>query len=60
MATAICPSCGRKVLVGGSPRRGQRFNCSGCDTLLEVVEVDPVELDWPFDDEEDDFDDEDF
>jgi hypothetical protein len=37
--------------------------CSRCDAELEVVWLDPVELDWPFiddyDDEEDYYDDED-
>ncbi|HEX9617945.1 MAG TPA: hypothetical protein VGA03_11080 [Anaerolineales bacterium] len=60
MAMAECPSCGRKVLVGGSPRRGQRFTCSQCDTLLEVVGLDPLELDWTYDDDDDDFDEGDF
>jgi lysine biosynthesis protein LysW len=54
MTKAECPSCGAKVNVGVSPRMGQHFTCSKCGTLLEIVGLDPVELDWPFDDDDDD------
>jgi hypothetical protein len=36
---------------------GQRFTCRSCNTEVEVVWLDPVELDWPYD-EDDEVDDE--
>lgn len=62
MVKAECPACGNKVNVGPKPRMGQRISCSSCDAELEVVWLEPVELDWPFDDEDEDdeYDEEDF
>jgi len=28
---------------------GQRLNCPYCDADLEVINVDPLELDWVYD-----------
>jgi lysine biosynthesis protein LysW len=56
MSKAECPTCGAQVFVGGSPRLGQRFTCAGCKTVLEIVWLDPVELDWPYDDDDDEDD----
>ena len=57
MVMADCPSCGAKVTIGLNPKMGQLLICSKCKTEIEVVWLDPVELDWPYDDD-DDFDDE--
>jgi hypothetical protein len=37
---------------------GQRLTCRSCNTEVEVVWLDPVELDWPYDDDgvDDEFD----
>ncbi len=37
-----------------NPKMGQTVRCSTCGAQLEVVWLDPVELDWPFDDDEGD------
>ena len=47
-----CPSCGFKIFVGFNPRLGQHFKCQSCSSELEVVSLDPVELDWPYDEDE--------
>lgn len=62
MVKAECPACGSKIEVGAKPRLGQKVLCSDCDAELEVVWLDPVELDWPYDEDDDygDYDDEDF
>lgn len=57
MTTAECPSCGTFIQVGGKPKMGQQMVCSACDSVLEVVWLDPIELDWAYADEEDDLDD---
>jgi len=54
MSTAVCPSCGAEVKVNGTPRIGMSVNCASCATDLDVVWLDPLELDWPI--EDDDFD----
>jgi lysine biosynthesis protein LysW len=65
MNYAECPNCGAEVKVGAKPKIGQRVTCEACNTELEVAWLDPIELDWPFEDDEDieyeyDADDEDY
>jgi lysine biosynthesis protein LysW len=55
MATALCPDCGQKIIIGPKPRRGQRVSCPHCDVDLEIVSTSPLELDWPEFDADDDF-----
>lgn len=56
MATAYCPECEQMVKLGAEPMEGQRVTCSNCGTMLEVVSLEPLGLDWayvePADDEE--------
>lgn len=61
---AKCPSCGETVLFEVRPKIGQFIDCPFCNDFLEVVGLEPVLLDWPDEEEdyyydEDDFDEED-
>jgi uncharacterized paraquat-inducible protein A len=58
-ARAECPSCGSFVPVGRKVRMGQRVACPICREKLEVIWLHPVELDWPLEDEYDEYDDND-
>jgi len=49
MNEAVCPSCNAQVSVKGTPKIGLHVTCKSCDTELEVVWLDPLELDWPMD-----------
>jgi len=55
---ARCPDCGEKVRLQGRMYVGKEVVCQECDAVLEVIDIDPVELDWPYEDE-DEYDDED-
>jgi hypothetical protein len=68
-AKAICPSCGEWVKLPDHPKIGQKITCLECEADLEVIEVNPVELDWAYiegelddedwdEDEDEDWDDE--
>jgi lysine biosynthesis protein LysW len=57
MVKAECPACNSNVNLGAKPKMGQRVKCNSCNTELEVVWLDPVELDWPYDEDDDDFED---
>jgi hypothetical protein len=46
---APCPDCGRLVDLGARPREGQRLSCSRCRNHLEIINLEPPELDWAFD-----------
>jgi len=60
MNSAECISCGNEVAFQVTPQMGMLVKCSKCDAQLEVVWLDPMEVDWPFDDDYgDDDDDED-
>ena len=51
MKEVKCPLCGERIKVGTKPWVGQQIDCPACDAGLEVVGLNPVSLDWPYDDE---------
>ena len=59
---AECPSCGVMVFFEMRPKLGQFIDCPSCNEFLEVIDLDPVLLDWPVEegDYDDDFDDDDW
>jgi lysine biosynthesis protein LysW len=57
MTHAFCPECDAKITVGRDPSEGQQVSCPQCGAYLMVVGVSPLELDWAFDDEELEYDD---
>ncbi|HZI18040.1 MAG TPA: hypothetical protein VEY09_05530 [Pyrinomonadaceae bacterium] len=58
MPVANCPECEADVHVDTDADKGDTVSCDECGTALEIVGLDPVELDI-VDDDEEDFDDED-
>lgn len=46
---AFCPDCDGRIVLHPRIRMGQQVNCPHCGTDLEVVEMDPPELDWVYD-----------
>lgn len=55
----LCPDCNAEIRFRKSPHLGQLITCHNCQTSLEVVRRDPLELDWAFDDPFDEDEDED-
>jgi alpha-aminoadipate carrier protein LysW len=49
---ADCPDCGSRIAVHSPVRIGQQVRCPNCDAELEVIDTNPVELDWVYEDEE--------
>jgi hypothetical protein len=47
------------IEVGRKPKLSQAVRCFECDTRLEVVWLDPLELDWPTEEYEQDLEDDD-
>jgi alpha-aminoadipate carrier protein LysW len=64
-SVAPCPDCGREIQLWPLLKVGEELICPHCEAELEVISLDPVELDWAYlppaeDDEDwDDWDDED-
>lgn len=51
MNTAKCPICEEKIELGQKVKFFERVSCPTCEALLEVVEMDPIALDWIYYDE---------
>jgi alpha-aminoadipate carrier protein LysW len=54
MEEGYCPECDSKISLGRDPQEGQKVTCSSCGAYLEVVGLSPIDLDWAFDENEDD------
>jgi lysine biosynthesis protein LysW len=52
-ATVYCPEC-EGILDLNNPRMRQRIKCPRCGTELEVVWLNPVDVDYIYDDEDED------
>ncbi|MEZ4516121.1 MAG: hypothetical protein R3C44_04535 [Chloroflexota bacterium] len=44
--TARCPECDARIYLQRRPEAGELMSCPECDTLLEVISVSPLRLDW--------------
>jgi alpha-aminoadipate carrier protein LysW len=56
MAVATCPDCGNEINLGRNPREGQSVTCPDCEADLEVISLDPLELDWAYSDHDEEWD----
>jgi alpha-aminoadipate carrier protein LysW len=43
---AFCPDCDGEIRLSPHGRLGQKLVCPHCGADLEVIGVDPLELDW--------------
>ena len=59
MPTTACPECSENVFVDAESEQGDIIACEECGTQLEIVGLDPIELDIYADENFDYFDDED-
>lgn len=59
MPASVCPECEEKVYVDAEAEQGDVVTCEECGSDLEVVGLDPIELDIyeGNDDDDDDYDD---
>jgi alpha-aminoadipate carrier protein LysW len=58
MPTTACPECSEDVYVDADSEQGDVISCDECGTDLEIVGLDPIELDIHEDEDTDDFKDE--
>ena len=65
--SGICPDCGNRIKLWPLINVGEELVCPFCEADLEVVSLDPVELDWAYfepavddNDWDDDWDDDDW
>ena len=48
MYPALCICCNNAVRLESHFMRGQTITCPNCSTLLEVISLNPPELDWAY------------
>ena len=63
MPTTNCPECSEEVFVDAESEQGDTVVCDECGADLEVVGLDPIELDVQHeegDDRDDDYEDDGF
>lgn len=60
MPSALCPECDADLHVDEDADKGDTICCEECDTVLEVVGLDPIELDLAPEEDDDDDDDDDY
>ena len=48
--SARCPDCGETIRLKGKVHIGREIVCPHCDALLEVIDIDPIQLDWVYED----------
>lgn len=56
MAVGFCPECGQGIQLGAQPHESQRAICNECGASLEVISVRPLELDWVYNEPDEDWD----
>lgn len=49
MAAVYCLDCDHEIDLEPHITIGQRIKCPHCDVILELINIDPVELDWVYD-----------
>ena len=54
-AVAPCPDCGYEIRLGSNHREGQIVSCPDCGADWEVINLEPLELDWAYGDPDDDW-----
>lgn len=55
MPRGICPECAAEVQVDEETDKGDLVECDDCGAQLEVVGLDPIELDLAMEEEEEDW-----
>jgi alpha-aminoadipate carrier protein LysW len=57
MESGYCPDCDGTIIINPFPVVGKKLTCPHCDADLEVIDVDPVELDWAYEESDEDWED---
>jgi alpha-aminoadipate carrier protein LysW len=52
---AVCPECEAEIHVDEDVDKGEIITCEECEATLEVVGLDPIELDLAPEEEEEDY-----
>lgn len=48
MITVFCIDCQQPIHLESQPVEGEIIHCPSCGTELEVINLEPTELDWVY------------
>lgn len=54
-----CPDCGAALYLESRPELDEEIICDECESSLIVVRLNPLKLDWAYEDDNDSWDDDD-
>lgn len=49
MPVGFCLDCDHQIEVGRGSKVGQHVKCPYCEAKLEIINTDPLKLDWAYD-----------
>ena len=47
-----CLMCYEKIDVGLNPRINKFITCKNCEMVFEIINLDPIMIDWPYYDDD--------
>jgi lysine biosynthesis protein LysW len=50
-----CPECDSRINVGDKPHEGQKVTCQNCWAYLHIIGLSPIELDWIYEEEDEEY-----
>lgn len=50
--TIECLSCSKDINIDRNPKIGDFVYCNRCDSRFEIIDLDPVMVDWPYYDDD--------
>lgn len=53
--TVGCLLCSKDFYVEYNPKLGKFITCKNCETVFEIINIDPVMIDWPYYDDDEGF-----
>ena len=57
-AVVNCVGCKERITLSGEIELGQEVICPECDNWMEVISLDPVEVDWIYEEPEAEYEEE--
>lgn len=51
MLVAECPECETKIRFAQAPQMHETVTCHECGEVLQVISLSPLELDWAYEEE---------
>ena len=43
-----CLLCNKDIYVEDNPKLGKFITCRNCESVFEIINIDPVMIDWPY------------